>query len=514
MTQLLSFAIFASLVTFIMTGIYKLVVAPYASPTVCRVSLLGIVILPLVAFPVVMCESPEPARLVMTSVQGSAVMLPSDMPPSGPEHMSAAFDYSRMYIPYIAGVCAVMFMWMLSFVRLSVLLRGGRCHRLGKVRMVINSSRAMAPLSWCRYILITPDDLCDLRLIVSHELQHLRQAHWADLLIVQFMIALQWFNPAIWILRSELRRVHEFQADSGVLAAGIDARDYQFLLMKKAVGPRFQSLANSLNHSKLKKRITMMNNQKKQKWGAIASVAALTPAAALALAVCTAPAVRGAIRSASLHQETDGAADSKVTTILPIKSDSTLVLVENTDSEPRSLEFSTVNGRVNSVSVNGQQTSLDEFDESAVSVTIVTPDTVVAPVNSLKKIIFRLDGVEIDDIGVISPDLIASMSINRDVDPPVVDVYTHKSPQFSYESLNNSDGTNIRLSFTGGEGLKITGASFTTCGETYGFKNVNVDFDSESTGRVDLKFKKVTKFKDCSVTINTNRGAFRVKLLN
>ena len=101
MTQLLSFAIFASLVTFIMTGIYKLVVAPYASPTVCRVSLLAIVILPLVAFPIVMCESHEPARLVVTSVQDSAVMLPSDMPPSVPEHISATFDYSRMYIPYM-----------------------------------------------------------------------------------------------------------------------------------------------------------------------------------------------------------------------------------------------------------------------------------------------------------------------------------------------------------------------------------------------------------------------------
>ena len=65
----------------------------------------------------------------------------------------------------------------------------------------------------------------------------------------------------------ELRDVHEYEADEGVLNQGIDATKYQLLLVKKAVGSRLYSLANSFNHSKLKKRITMMLKRRSNKWG-------------------------------------------------------------------------------------------------------------------------------------------------------------------------------------------------------------------------------------------------------
>ena len=66
---------------------------------------------------------------------------------------------------------------------------------------------------------------------------------------------LQWFNPAMWLLRRELRAIHEYEADEAVLDSGVDARSYQMLLIKKAAGGRWYSIANSFNHSKLKNRM-------------------------------------------------------------------------------------------------------------------------------------------------------------------------------------------------------------------------------------------------------------------
>lgn len=62
---------------------------------------------------------------------------------------------------------------------------------------------------------------------------HLRYRHTLDLLCMQCLLILYWFNPAIWLLKRELQEVHEFEADNGVLNTGIDATRYQLLLVKK-----------------------------------------------------------------------------------------------------------------------------------------------------------------------------------------------------------------------------------------------------------------------------------------
>jgi hypothetical protein len=83
---------------------------------------------------------------------------------------------------------------------------------------------------------------------------------------MELVLLFQWFNPAIWLLKREMKDIHEYQADISVLKSGIDATKYQLLLVKKAVGASSYTLANSFNHSKIKKRITMMLKIKSNKW--------------------------------------------------------------------------------------------------------------------------------------------------------------------------------------------------------------------------------------------------------
>ena len=115
-----------------------------------------------------------------------------------------------------------------------------------------------------------------------------------------------WYNPAAWLMRRELRTVHENQADEAVLRKGFDAAKYQQLLIEKAAGVRLESLANSLNHSNIYKRITMMNKQTNRAARRL-RVLALAPALMLAAAATSAPAVASAIGNIEAQSASVGA---------------------------------------------------------------------------------------------------------------------------------------------------------------------------------------------------------------
>lgn len=201
---------------------------------------------------------------------------------------------------YIAGVIVTAIWSLISYIHISGLLSSGRLVEYGDAyKLVLLPSGKAAPFSWMNYIAMTEDDYnSGGDVIIAHEMAHIKHRHCFDLILAQLVCIFQWFNPAAWLMREELKAVHEFQADDTVLKSGIEPRQYQMLLIKKAVGTRFQSLANSLNHSNLKKRITMMYSQKSSA-GRKMRVLALVPAIALALAVCNIPAVASTISATS-----------------------------------------------------------------------------------------------------------------------------------------------------------------------------------------------------------------------
>ena len=184
---------------------------------------------------------------------------------------------------YLAGVAAVIFVTVRSIVGLRRLMRRGRCERLDDGTTLVRMDENVAPISWCRNIVISERDLRENgAAILAHERAHVRLHHSLDLLLVDLAGAVQWFNPAMWLLRRDLRAIHEYEADAAVIASGVDARSYQLLLIRKAVGGRWYSIANSFNHSKLKNRITMMLREKSSR-RTRARALLLLPLAGLAL---------------------------------------------------------------------------------------------------------------------------------------------------------------------------------------------------------------------------------------
>ncbi|MBO5171452.1 MAG: M56 family metallopeptidase [Bacteroidaceae bacterium] len=120
-----------------------------------------------------------------------------------------------------------------------------------------------APYSFFRHIVMSAKDYENSRHpILTHEQAHIRLGHSWDILLLESICTLQWFNPLVWMLARDLRAVHEYEADKAVLDLGIDATRYQQLLVIKAFGTRLQSVTNSLSHGSLKDRIIMMKKTK------------------------------------------------------------------------------------------------------------------------------------------------------------------------------------------------------------------------------------------------------------
>lgn len=196
---------------------------------------------------------------------------------------------------YIVGVILTAFASLISFFRLMTIIRKGRKIVSDDYTIIILPTTDLAPFSWLRYIVMSESDYREAGdMIVCHENSHLHLLHWIDLLLAQIVVIVLWYNPSSWMMRSELRSVHEYQADSWVLRSGVDACKYQLLLIKKAVGRRFPSLANSLNHSKLKKRITMMCNPKTGKTRRMRALA-VVPAFAAALVLTNIPSIASTV---------------------------------------------------------------------------------------------------------------------------------------------------------------------------------------------------------------------------
>ena len=200
------------------------------------------------------------------------------------EPLSEPFPWEMLAgAAFLLGAAATLLWTLCSLIGVLRLIRGGRRERLEDGAVLVRTERPVTPFSWGRYIVMSERDLAENGgAILLHERAHLRLRHSLDLIVTDVAGCLQWFNPAMWLLRRELRAIHEYEADEAVLDSGVDARSYQMLLIKKAAGGRWYSIANSFNHSKLKNRITMMLRKRSSRW-AVARVLFVLPLAGLAL---------------------------------------------------------------------------------------------------------------------------------------------------------------------------------------------------------------------------------------
>ena len=199
-----------------------------------------------------------------------------------------------MLLVYMAGILFFVIRHLWSLGRMLRLLRVSRKEDLGDgITLFVHDDKEVAPFSWMKNIAVSETDLAESReAVLTHERAHIHNRHSWDLLLGEVCVFFQWFNPAAWLLKQELQTIHEYEADEWVIENGIDAKTYQLLIIKKAVGARLYSIANSFNHSSLKKRITMMIKKKSNPWARMKCLYVL-PLAAVAVAAFARPEISG-----------------------------------------------------------------------------------------------------------------------------------------------------------------------------------------------------------------------------
>ena len=217
----------------------------------CVITLKKVVVLPAIT---------ASSETIVGDVAETAAMVPEISGPIWPVILCSLFAF---------GALAVLVHVAISIIGIRRMIRSGSHKALESGETLIITETDTAPFSWMRYIVISREDYeSGYSQILTHEKAHIALRHSWDILFVDMITAIQWFNPAIWMLKADLRAIHEFEADDAVLSSGADVKEYQYLLIRKAVSKSGYSGANSFNHSTLKARITMMSNKKSSRMSA------------------------------------------------------------------------------------------------------------------------------------------------------------------------------------------------------------------------------------------------------
>ena len=202
-------------------------------------------------------------------------------------------------VVYFAGVALLVVRQVVMYVQVARMIARGRVvdasmYGCKGINLRVHRGKEK-PFSWFRWVVVSENDLGEgAREILIHETAHAHAGHSWDIVLADAVIIMQWFNPLAWIMKNSLKDIHEFEADEAVINSGVNAKQYQLLIIKKAVGARLYSIANSFNHSLTKKRITMMCKEKSKKWRCAKALYIVPVAAIAALAFTTVEPVNAA----------------------------------------------------------------------------------------------------------------------------------------------------------------------------------------------------------------------------
>ena len=170
-----------------------------------------------------------------------------------------SFDYqSILLFLYLGGVVILISRLFWHILLISRAIRKSTIITNGKARLV-KVSGFRSSFSFFNYVFINPSiDDNEAKEIVNHELVHINQKHWLDLMLTEILRIFQWMNPFAWIYTGFIRVNHEYMADKGALQSNSDPAYYRAALLNQLFRSPVLSLSHSFNYSLNKKRFDMM----------------------------------------------------------------------------------------------------------------------------------------------------------------------------------------------------------------------------------------------------------------
>jgi len=204
-------------------------------------------------------EAVETTTLTYTiPVQTTQVVAPVAAPVVVEHHLTLQ-DY--LWYAYLAGAIVLLLVLVIKLYTLFKLTRSAQFIEQGKNKVIYLAETDVA-FSFLNYLFIGTN-APGANTMIRHELVHIRQRHSADIIFIEVLKIISWFNPCIYLLQNSLKTVHEYIADEQTAAYETDALTYSSFLVNNAYGAGGSSITHSFfNYNLLKKRIIMLNQQR------------------------------------------------------------------------------------------------------------------------------------------------------------------------------------------------------------------------------------------------------------
>ena len=249
-----------------------------------RIVLLSSIVLSLV-LPLCVITLHKTIEVEQMPVVDTAELVVADLEATSAEESATLLHPYILFAIFIIGlVCRLLYI-VNSYRHLCRMIKDSEQHSLEDGVTLAVVDLPVAPFSWMHTIVLSRIDYEERNpSILAHERGHILLHHSWDIVFVEVLTALQWFNPVVWLLRRDLRTIHEYEADASVLSSGSDVSQYIQLLMRKAMGTKACILANGINNSTIKKRINMMLLNKSSRYNSL-KLLALIPIVGVSLAL-------------------------------------------------------------------------------------------------------------------------------------------------------------------------------------------------------------------------------------
>jgi TonB family protein len=170
--------------------------------------------------------------------------------------------FQVLAVIYLTGSVIFFIRFLIQIFQIILLIRKYGISKNEGMKIVFTDSN-YAPFSFFNLIFLNSkfsDE--DLQKIVTHEKIHISQMHSIDLILLEVLTIIQWFNPFTWLYRRSVKSIHEYLADEGVILKGFNKLDYQELLLSLSLGIQVNDLTNNIHKSIIKRRFLMMLQEK------------------------------------------------------------------------------------------------------------------------------------------------------------------------------------------------------------------------------------------------------------
>lgn len=358
-----------------------------------------------------------------------------------------------------AGALVALILSAASVIRILAIIAGAEKREIDGRKVYVTANTRIAPFSFGNIIVINHIDIEDQAdIILSHEKGHVSFHHTHDMLLAQALVILCWYNPAAWLLRKELKSIHEYQADRYVLDMGNDMHDYQLFLIMKAARSSFPAIGNNLNKSRLKKRIVMMQKSVSGSSSLRFGYAAPLVAMVLAALLLASPKVEAALNASASARFPESEPDTviknpqpkpgtrfvspipglKITGMSTRKKISKDSLEKMDPAEIKSITVNRDNRTVDVTTKKGEQVQVDDIKIIGASTVKKEPEDAekITPVvilngqneSTSKDIIYLLEDkvITAEELKSISPDKIDNISVNKSGEKAIVSIKLKK----------------------------------------------------------------------------------------